>query len=493
VAKFKVLLLLSLTLCSALFGIDLNRIITQAMDDFEIPGAAIGVVMDGEVIFAKGYGYRDREQQLPVTTDTLFAIASCSKAFTTLLLGMLVEEGLVEWDQPVVTYIPEFRLWDGAVSGQITVRDLVTHRSGLPRHELTWYDSGLSRDELLGRLPFLDPVCGFRERVYYNNLTYMVAGVVAERVTGLSWEKLISSRIFAPLGMTESNCSVCELQKSADYSLPYGWRGGEIRRVPFRDLSNIGPAVSINSSLSNMLAWVSFQLGCESDDLVQPETLREMHSSHVVMHECPTYPIDPSELFTNYGLGWMLRAYRGHYNVYHNGSIDGFSTLVSLLPSDGIGVVILTNSRSMGNQLLMEALSKEIFSALLHLESEQRVDLALERWRYLLEMRVEDDPQEEQTHPSHALEAYVGHYHHKGYGSVGIELVDGQLYLSYHAVRAPLDHYHYDTFSGVCGFNDNPVWQWLRVTFYSDRRGTVCALTIPLEPNVGEVVFEKEQ
>lgn len=199
---------------------DFDQSVEQALIDFDIPGIAIGVVANGEVILSKGYGIRDRNNERPVTENTLFAIGSCTKAFTTFVLGTLVDEGLIEWDMPVVNYIPEFRLWDQHANQHITVRDLVTHRSGLPRHDFVWYNSIASREELVSRLQYLEPVCDLREKVYYNSLMYITAGYLAERVTGLSWEDIVSSRIFSPLGMNESNFSVHDSQKKYGFFLP---------------------------------------------------------------------------------------------------------------------------------------------------------------------------------------------------------------------------------------------------------------------------------
>src|SRR6185436_12651487 len=202
--------------------------VEQAMKDWKVPGLALAVVKDGQIVYAKGYGYRDVKNGLKVTPETLFAIGSCSKAFTAAAIGILVDEGKLEWDKPVKTYLPDFMLWDEYASAHLTVRDLLTHQSGLPRHDLMWYGSPLSRQEIFERLRYLEPSAPLHAKYQYNNLMFMTAGLLLERVAGLTWEEFVRQRIFAPLGMKNSNTSVVDAQKAADYSLPYGEEKGEV-------------------------------------------------------------------------------------------------------------------------------------------------------------------------------------------------------------------------------------------------------------------------
>ena len=205
-----------------------DSFVNQAIHAWEVPGLAIAVVKNGQVVLAQGYGFRDVDKKLPVTPKTLFAIGSCTKAFTTFVMGTLVDEGKLDWDKPVRTYIPELRLHDRVASELITPRDLVTHRSGLPRHDLVWYNATLSRKEIVDRLPYLEPTETFRSKFQYNNIMYMTAGYLVERLTGQSWEDAVRARIFTPLGMTGSNFSVKDSQKAADFARPYDDRDDKI-------------------------------------------------------------------------------------------------------------------------------------------------------------------------------------------------------------------------------------------------------------------------
>jgi len=238
-----------------------DDIVTQAMSTWEVPGTAVAIVRDGKVIYAKGFGYRDREHKLPVTTNTLFAIGSDSKSFTSLLFGILNDEGKVSWDEPVRTYLPEFQLADPIATAQATAVDLFSHRTGLPALDTVWYTSNFSRADLVRRLRYLKPNKEFRSRFEYCNLTVMVMGYLEGRVAGSTWEQLVHDRIFQPLGMSHSNFSVADSQKTPDFALPYGLRRRAVMQVPFKSLDAIGPAGSINSNIEDMSRYLVFQLG----------------------------------------------------------------------------------------------------------------------------------------------------------------------------------------------------------------------------------------
>src|SRR5213592_2274475 len=268
----------------ALSGLD--QFVTSQMTEWHVPGLALGIMQDGRVVLLKGYGFRDVDHKLPVTPRTLMAIGSNSKSFTVVLMGMLVDSGKLNWDKPVRDYLPDFQLHDELASEAMTPRDLVTHRSGLPRHDLFWYGASLSREEMYRRLRYLEPNVSFRSRWQYQNLMFMTAGYLVEKRTGRSWDDLIRERLFAPLGMTRSNTSVRDLPSSDDAALAYVWRtcpaehaaangsapapggadggGGAgsaacgLVKVPYRNIDAVAPAGSINSDVEEMLHYVQF-------------------------------------------------------------------------------------------------------------------------------------------------------------------------------------------------------------------------------------------
>jgi len=246
----------------------LDDFIAQAMKDWKVPGLALAVIQGDEVILKKGYGYRDAEKQLPVTPNTLFAIGSITKSFTVTTLGMEMDEGKIDWDKPVRDYLPTFKLYEPVLTEQMTIRDLITHRSGLPRHDFIWYTSDFSREDLLRRLQYLEPSKPLRTTFQYNNLMFMTAGYIAGQLNGTSWEDAITQRIFKPLEMTGTNFSELDTQNSADFAQPY--RKGsdlkaELKRIPFDaqcpNRCAMGPAGEINSNVEDMSKYLLFHMG----------------------------------------------------------------------------------------------------------------------------------------------------------------------------------------------------------------------------------------
>src|SRR3989344_3387169 len=322
---------------------DLDAVVQQALQDFNIPGLALGIVVDGHVVLAKGYGFREMELKQSVTPNTVFAIGSCTKAFTTFAMGILMEEGKLNWDQPVLDILPEFRVWDQHATENLTLRDLITHRSGLPRHDYMWNNSSFSREELLKRLRYLEPACDIRERYNYNNLMYMTAGLAMERVAKKNWEEIVSEKILKPLEMNSTSFFIADVQKMSDFAFPHFERNGQLKRVPFRDFSKIGPGGSVNSNVNDLMHWLQMLLASgvyKNTALVSPAMIQEIEAPSVIVSG---YPDNKEAILSAYGLGWRISSYRGHYHLSHDGGVDGFTASVSLLPQDKIGVVLLVN------------------------------------------------------------------------------------------------------------------------------------------------------
>ncbi|MGH7599721.1 MAG: serine hydrolase domain-containing protein, partial [bacterium] len=327
----------------------LRAFVDSTMKSWKVPGLAMAIVKDGEVIFSEGFGWRNIEAKLPVTPNTLFAIGSCSKAFTAACIGILADDSKVEWDTPVQKYLPTFKLHDDFASARMSPRDLVTHRSGLPRHDLLWYGSSFTRKEMFDRLQYLEPSKDFRTTYQYQNLMFMTAGYLVEQIAGGTWEDFVRNRIFSPLGMTQSNFSVTESQKAVDFAMPYREEKEQIKLMPFRDISAVGPAGSINSNVSEMAKWIMLNLNkgkAGETQVISEAMLAQMHTPYTAISE-PIRFLETSH--ASYGLGWGITQYLGHKRVAHSGGIDGFSALVSLLPQDNLGLVVLTNRN--GNPL----------------------------------------------------------------------------------------------------------------------------------------------
>jgi CubicO group peptidase (beta-lactamase class C family) len=472
----------------ALDGFD--RFVERVLRDWKVNGAAVIIVRDGEVAFSRGYGLRDAGKGLPVTEHTLFPLASVTKAFTTMAIGILADDGILDWDTPVRHYLPAFALWDQFATERMTPRDLVTHRSGLPRHDLMWYHSTASRAELVERLRYLEPTKDFRTMFQYQNLMYMTAGYLAGEVVGSTWEEVVESRIFEPLGMVSSNFSVVTSQQAPDFSLPYRRKKNRIEEIPFYvEQDALGPAGSIVSSAADMGQWLKLHLGRgQVGDLriVSEGQVRQMHSPQIVIPSAGRWPEMPAN---SYGLGWDVQPYRGRALVHHGGNIDGFSTLCAFLPDDNLGVVVLSNSDASPSPYII---AWNVFDRCIggpvvpwsrrFKEDRKEFEAAEQRGK---EKRAEDRIRG--TRPSHPLGAYTGTYAHSGYGRLRVDLVDGKLVAAYNGMDLPMKHYHYDTFELTYERFDFTA----KVTFAANHRGEIAQISAPLEPTVRDIIFER--
>ncbi len=473
---------------STLQGLD--KFADQVREEWNVPGLAVGVVHDGEVVFARGFGYRDAGQKLPVTTKTLFPIGSTSKSFTALALAILKDQGKINWGDRVRRYLPEFQLQDPVASDRMTLRDLLLHRSGLARHDLLWYSSSFSRKQLIERLRYLAMSKDFRDAFQYNNFGYMVAGYVGGKVSGAGWEQMVRQSVLEPLGMTATDFSDAEMQKSPDYSLPYEEVKSTVQRIPFKPVEGIGPAGGINSNLEDMLRYTQMLLAkgkYNGKQIVTETSLRQIQTAQIVMGVPSGYP----ELaYPAYGMGWVIQTYRGHDYVWHNGGIDGFYTLVALLPKDSLGVVIVSNRLQKGPP---EIISRNIFDRFLGLapiDWNQRLKAGAAKAEKA-EAEAEKKTWAERkpgTRPAHALDEYAGTYEDPGYGTVTVTEGGGALQFQLNDLSAALQHFHYDTF--IVPDGSGPL-SLLKLRFNTSMDGNVESLSIPLEPDVPDVVFNR--
>ncbi|NUQ10915.1 MAG: serine hydrolase [Gemmatimonadaceae bacterium] len=468
--------------------------VDSAMTAWRVVGLSIGIVVDGETVYLRGHGLRDRARNLPMTPRTLLAIGSASKAFTTFAMGALVDQGRLAWDAPVRTWIPWFRMHDDVATLRLTPRDLVTHRSGLPRHDLVWYNNTTStREELVRRLAYLPASADLRERYQYNNLMFLTAGFLVGTINGTSWEDGLRQLVLAPLGMTRTNFSVAESQKDPDHSLGYTVRRDTIERLPFRDITLVGPAGSINSSAEEMTKWVTLHLnGGKLGDrqVLQPTTLRDMYRPHTPIGGIgPAPEIGPR----SYGLGWFVDTYRGRYRVEHGGNIDGFSAGVTMLPNDRIGIVVLTNQNGAA---ITEILARTAMDRLLGAERKdwngealRARDAAAPAQRQMEERKGE--ARVPGTRPAHPLAAYAGTYADSGYGAATVSVERDTLVFTYNGITAKLAHWHYETFAGVRNPAD-PTFADQQFTFRTGTKGRIESLLANFEPSVPPIVLARQ-
>jgi CubicO group peptidase (beta-lactamase class C family) len=433
---------------------DFDQYVEQAMKEWEVPGLAIAVVKDDRIVFAKGYGVRELGGTAAVTERTLFAIGSSSKAFTAAAIAMLVDEGKLKWDDPVTKYLPAFQLFDSYATRELTVRDLLTHRSGLERGDLIWYASPYDRNEVLRRVRFLKPSWSLRARFGYQNIMFLAAGQIAAAVTGKEWDDAVRERIFVPLGMTASSTSIKTLAASDNVASPHSKIDDKLQKVAWRNIDNIGPAGSINSNAIDMAQWVRLHLGSgmyEKKRVLNAASVREMQTPQTIIRiEGVNERLYSEAHFLNYGLGWFLSDFRGRKLVEHGGAIDGMRSSVALMPEEKLGVVILTNRHG---SVLPHVLMYRVLDAYLNVAAKRDWSAEmLKKFKPLEEQakaaeKKTDDERVKGTSPSLALEKYAGAYQSEMYGETKFVVKDGKLTSEFGPnFMGNLEHWHYNTF-----------------------------------------------
>ncbi len=468
--------------------------VNKALREWEVPGLAIAIVKDDRIVLAKGYGLRKLGDPTPVNERTLFAIGSSSKAFTAAAIAMLVDEGKLKWDDPVTKYLPGFELYDPYVTRELTVRDLLSHRSGLERGDFLWYGSEYDRDEILRRTRYLKPTWSLRSTFGYQNLMFLAAGQLIAKVSGKSWDEFIRHRIFVPLNMTASNTSIRDLKNSDNVSSPHTKIEDKIETIPWRNIDNIAPAGSINSNVVDMVQWVRLQLAqgeYQKQRLLSSGTAKEMQTSQTVIRAEPPFSLFyPEAHFLNYGLGWFLHDYKGRKVVEHGGAIDGMRAQVAMLPEEKLGLVILTN---MGGTTLPIPLMFRIFDAYLGAPPRDwsaemlKTIKAFEEQGKAAQKKAEAERIKD-TRPSLALPDYAGTYKNDLYGEVKVTHENGKLGIRFGpSFISDLEHWHYDTFRAkfVAAGTTN-----VYVSFALNAQGKLETLTLNL-PGVSEYPFKR--
>jgi CubicO group peptidase (beta-lactamase class C family) len=493
---FLLLVLFSLSLSAQDLDAKLKEIdeyAAKAGQDWKVPGFAIAIVKDDKVVFAKGYGVRELGKSEAVDKDTLFAIASNSKAFTSAALATLVDEGKLKWNDPVTKYLPWFQLYDPWVTRELTVQDLLSHRSGLATFggDLLWYESNYPRAEIIRRIRFLKPTTSFRSRFGYQNIMFLTAGEIVPTVTGKSWDDYIRERFLVPLGMTRTTTSYKQLLATANIATPHNEVDGKIRVIHYGNVDNAGGAAGINSSVAEMAQWLRLQLGrgtYEGKKFFSAARSREMWTPNTIVSGTSEQgeKFNPTVHFNLYGLGWSLNDYQGRKVVSHGGGLDGMISRVAMMPEENLGLVILSNSET----ALSTVLSARIFDVFLGVpkrdwsadymaRTKQGEEAARAEAKKVEEARVPN------TRPSVALSAYAGTYTGALYGDASVAEEKGKLVVRLAASPnfvGDLEHWHFDTFS--IKWRNSIVYPFGRgfVTFVIDPQAKVSEMKIDV-PN----------
>jgi CubicO group peptidase (beta-lactamase class C family) len=450
------LLLLAGIAGAALAAPDLGRIdaaVEASLKAWGVPGASIAIVKDDRILVLKGYGVKENGKSAAVTPDTVFAIGSTTKAFTTAALAILADEGKLDWDDPVRKHVPEFRLSDPLADQLVTLRDLVCHRTGLTRHDVLWHGTNLTREELIRRAALLPLSKPFRSVYQYQNIMFLVAGTAVGRAAGSSYEEFVQRRILDPLGMKNTNFSTNDLDRLPDRASPHvKTREGGMRVVRWRNLDNIGPAGSINSSAADLARWMRMQLNggaFEGKRIISEKNLAEMHTAQVVIRpEDAGRSWNPETNQMAYGLAWTLQDYRGLHLVSHGGAIDGFRANITLVPKQRLGIAVLAN---LGQENMPEALRYKLIDAVLGLAARDWDTPLIERGSKEREeseaaQRAFAKARRSGTRPAMELSAYAAVYRHPAYGEVRIGLDSGQLTAQWAGSLFRLEHHHFETF-----------------------------------------------
>ncbi len=433
---------------------DLPGVMERGMSDWGIPGMAVAVVKDGKVFYSGGFGLRKLGQDDKVDKNTIFGVASLTKAITTTAIAILVDEGKVNWDDRVRDHLPWFELSDPWVGDNVTIRDLLSHRVGIGRLTGNRLRFMPGRDpetimSFVRHMPFEED---FRSTYVYSNIMYMVAGQVVEAASGMSWEEFITNRIFIPLGMENTSASITRIGDDDNAAWPHQEIEGMVETIPRRNFDNVGPAASVNSTVRDMARWMMLQLGepgeFNGERIVSRENLLETHQPHQVFRSD-----DPlTSPLTGYGLGWGLRYYEGYRVSQHSGATDGMTSNLVLLPEMELGIIVTSNLfcnfRPAVVNFILDAMLGTGNGTDWH---EHYYERYLEEKKEAVRRREEiEGRRQEGTSPSLPLEEYTGHYYHKVYDNAEIRLNDrGRLEMQLwddDEMIAELEHWHYDTF-----------------------------------------------
>ena len=451
----------------------IDDLMKDALHAWKVPGAALGIVQDGKVVYLKGFGVRELGKKDPVSPDTVFPIASCTKSFTSLAMAILVDDGKMDWDDPVRKHVEFFHLSDPLADSQVTLRDLVTHRTGVAGHHLLWYRAPWNLEERIRKVGKLELSKSFRSAFQYQSILFGTAGYAVGKAAKTTWENFVKKRILVPLEMKDTTMTT-EPAKAQEHASPHMKnKQGKVEVIPWYEITEPDPAGSINSSARDLLKFLRFHLG-DGKPLVSEANLEETHAPQIVVPRKGFAQImNPDTFQLSYAMGWVVQDYRGRHMLLHGGAIDGFRAHFTLIPQAKLGIVLLNN---LNNTQMNIAVSNSLVDLIL--------DLPGKDWnRYYLKIEAEEERlqkagpvvfrkmQHKGTKPSRPLEAYTGIYEDPAYGQAKITLEKGSLVWSWSTFKLPLEHFHYDTFIA-----NNDVLTNATFVFSLDFAGDVTAM-----------------
>jgi CubicO group peptidase (beta-lactamase class C family) len=459
----------------------------QVLKDWNVPGIGVGVVVKDKLVFAKGYGYRDYGKKIPYTPATTQPIASNTKLFTAVAAGLLVEEGKLDWDKPIRQFVPSIQFYNDDLNRTVTIRDMLSHRTGITRHDLIWFKSDFTQQELFERLKYLEPSENPRSVFLYNNMMYSGSGYAIELLSGKPWEQFVRDRILTPLGMTSTTFSIAEMLKTPEPGVPYTERrdNTELYQIPYySDAIGVAPAGAINSNIVDMSHWLIALMNdgkYEGKQVVPRNVIKQTLAPAIALPNTGLEVRGWREILNSYyGMGRWTASYRGHFLAYHGGDLPGFHSQVSLMPYDSIGVIVMV----IGNHAapLYNIVSYNVYERLLGLSltpwSERQNTIRLKNKEADKAARTKAGAgQVAGTRPSHRLEDYTGEFAHPAYGVVTISKGDTALLFDFHKIKLPLSHFHYDRFDTP---DDEEDGKW-SVNFLTNPQGEIDRAELSLD------------
>ena len=468
----------------------------KTLKDWNAPGVGVGIVVNDKLVFAKGYGFRDYGKKLPFTPATMSPIASNTKLFTAVAAGMLVEEGKLTWDKPVRESVPSIRFYNDQLNNSVTLRDMLSHRTGITRHDTIWYKSDFTRKELFDKLVYLEPQEPVRTAFLYNNLMFAAVGYLIELQSGKTWEQFVKERIFDPLHMNSTSYSIADMLKRPEFGVGFTERRDsfELYRIPYyEDISGVAPCGAIVSNIEDMSHWLIALMNqgkYEGKQVLPADVLKATLQPAMALPNTLLETRGWSEVLNAaYGMGRETASYRGRLLTFHGGDLPGFHTQVSFMPQDRIGVIVF----EIGNhsQPLYNIVSYNVYERLLGMDqtpwSERQLEIRLKNKKAGTEARTKaNEGRVPNTEPSHALADYAGAYENPAYGVMTIGLKDNQLQFDFHKIKFPMTRFHYDRFDTP---DDEQNGKW-SVNFRTNPQGDIDQAVMSLDE--AEAVFVRK-
>jgi CubicO group peptidase (beta-lactamase class C family) len=468
----------------------------KVLKDWNGPGVGIGVVVGDQLVFAKGYGYRDYEKKLPFTPATVCPIASNTKLFTAVAAGMLVDEGKLTWDKPVRESVPTIRFYNEQLNNAVTLRDMLSHRSGITRHDSIWYKSDFTRKELFDRLRYLEPQAPMRETFLYNNLMFAAVGYMIELQSGKTWERFVRDRVLEPLGMNSTGYTIADMVKQPEHGVGFTEKRDsfDLYRIPYyEDTEGVAPCGAIVSNIEDMSHWLIALMNegkYNGRQVLPADVLKQTLQPAIALPNTGAEQRGYWEVLNSaYGMGRQTSVYRGHLMTFHGGDLPGFHTQVSFMPKEHVGVLVFV----IGNHTapLYNLITYNVYERLLGVDQtpwiQRGLDIRLKAKEADRQARKkEGGDRVADTKPSHALADYAGDYENPAYGVMKIGLKDGQLQFDFHKIRMPMMHFHYDRFDTP---NDEQDGKW-SVNFRTNPQGDIAEAVMSLDE--AEVGFTRK-